>query len=233
VKVFRIRVHFPDWLTRFFPQSVWRMPAGENKVYLTFDDGPVPEVTPAILDILRQNDIKATFFCVGDNVSKHPAIYRQILTDGHATGNHTYNHIKGLGSKTKHYLDNVEQAARYIQSDLFRPPYGMMKQTQFLALRKKYRIILWDVISCDYDASLSPQQCIANVMDFVRDGSIITFHDSQKARNNVLEALPRVIQQLKQRGYSFDKIDPAEKKAHARHPFFKNQLSSIKRRNRA
>ncbi|MBN1926601.1 MAG: polysaccharide deacetylase family protein [Prolixibacteraceae bacterium] len=205
-KTLKIRVHLPDWLTKMFPHSVWKMPGNEKVVYLTFDDGPVPEVTPAIIDILNRYNIKATFFCVGENVVKYPEVYQQIIENGHTTGNHTFNHIKGLSCSKDYYIKNVDEAARLINSNLFRPPYGLLKQSQFNTLRKRYNIIMWDVISCDYDKGLSPKSCISNVMDYVREGSIITFHDSVKAKTNVLESLPEIIERLKHEGFSFNKI---------------------------
>lgn len=236
-KPLNIRVHFPDWLTRMFPRLVWRMPASEKKVYLTFDDGPVPEVTPDVLEILKKYNIEATFFCVGENVMKYPEIYRQIIENGHSTGNHTFNHIKGLSSSVKYYIENVEKASEYIRSNMFRPPYGLMKQSQFNRLHKKYNIIMWDVISCDYDRGLTPENCTQNVMCYVRDGSIITFHDSLKARKNVLESLPRVIENLVDQGYSFGKIEIPEKQKNTIPPWMK-QLQKArdnfnKRSNRA
>jgi peptidoglycan/xylan/chitin deacetylase (PgdA/CDA1 family) len=183
------------------------MATGEKTAYLTFDDGPVPDVTRAVLDILKERDIKATFFCVGDNVSKYPEIYRQILDEGHATGNHTHNHKHGLKNPNSAYFANIEKAAELIQSDLFRPPYGLLKKSQYNELIRRYKIIMWDVISCDYDPRLTPDQCYKNVIDFVRDGSIITFHDSYKSQQNVLTALPQVIDRLIEDGYSLKKIE--------------------------
>jgi peptidoglycan-N-acetylglucosamine deacetylase len=201
------RVHLPVWITSAFPEAIWQMPAGEKKVYLTFDDGPIPEVTYKVLDILREHQIKATFFCVGENVYKHPEIFEQIIEEGHSVGNHTYNHLRGIKCSDSVYYANVETANRLIGSNLFRPPHGIMKGVQFRYLSRKYKIIMWDVISCDYDPKLTPEHCFCNVVDFIRDGSIVTFHDSIKAEKNVLGSLPRVIEYLKGEGYSFDKIE--------------------------
>lgn len=182
------------------------MPSGEKTVYLTFDDGPIPSVTCAILDILKERNIKATFFCVGDNIVKHPEIFCQILQQGHAVGNHTYNHLHGLKTSNTEYISNIQKAAQHINSNLFRPPYGLMKGKQYKTIINQYDIIMWDVISCDYDPDISPEKCFQNVVDFVRDGSIITFHDSVKSEKNVLTALPRVIDFLLSQGYSFSKV---------------------------
>jgi len=200
------RVHLPEWFCRLYPDAIWRMATEEKTAYLTFDDGPVPDVTRAVLDILKDRNIEATFFCVGDNVVKYPEIYRQILDEGHATGNHTHNHLHGLKNSNSSYFANIEKASELIQSDLFRPPYGLLKKSQYIELIRRYKIIMWDVISCDYDPRLTPNQCYKNVIDFVRDGSIITFHDSYKSQRNVLTALPRVIDRLIEDGYSLKKI---------------------------
>jgi len=206
-KQFNLKVHLPGWFTGLFTNAIWNLPTDEKVVYLTFDDGPVPGVTSSILEILKAYNIKATFFCVGENVSKYPEIFQEVIKEGHAVGNHTYNHVKGVKYSNSHYYNNIEMAGRLIKSNLFRPPYGLMKRSQYLHLNKKYKIIMWDVISCDYDSTISPENCISNVIDFVRNGSIITFHDSYKAAKNVLIALPQVIEKLKEEGYSFRKIE--------------------------
>jgi peptidoglycan/xylan/chitin deacetylase (PgdA/CDA1 family) len=206
-KRINLRVQLPRWFSKLYPEAIWRLTKSEKTAYLTFDDGPVTDVTLAVLNILREKSIKATFFCVGDNVSRYPEIYRQIIDEGHAVGNHTYNHLHGLKNTNSDYFANIEKAAALIRSDLFRPPYGLMKSSQYKELINRYRIIMWDVISCDYDPVLTPDQCYNNVVDFVRDGSIITFHDSLKAKKNILTALPLVIDQLIKEGYSFKKIE--------------------------
>jgi peptidoglycan/xylan/chitin deacetylase (PgdA/CDA1 family) len=206
-KQFNLKVHLPGWFTGLFSNAIWHLPSIEKVVYLTFDDGPVPGVTSSIIEILKGHNIKATFFCVGENVSKYPDIFNEIIKEGHAVGNHTFYHIKGIKHSNSYYYNNVEMAGRLIKSNLFRPPYGLMKRSQYLYLNKKYKIIMWDVISCDYDSSITPEKCISNVVDFVRNGSIITFHDSYKAEKNVLAALPKVIEKLIDEGYSFRKIE--------------------------
>lgn len=187
-----------------FPKGVWRIPSEKEKVvYLTFDDGPIPEITPWVLDILDKYNIKATFFCVGDNVRKHPDIYKMVLDAGHRVGNHTFNHVQGIRKFTKQYLANTELAAKYIESDLFRPPHGHMRLPQFFTLRRKYRIILWDVVTRDYSKLLKPEQVLNNVKQYTRNGSIIVFHDSLKSETNMKYALPRSIEWLLEQGYTF------------------------------
>lgn len=187
-----------------FPKGVWRIPSEKEKVvYLTFDDGPIPEITPWVLDILDKYNIKATFFCVGDNVRKHPDIYKMVLDAGHRVGNHTFNHVQGIRKFTKQYLANTELASKYIESDLFRPPHGHMRLPQFFTLRRKYRIILWDVVTRDYSKLLKPEQVLNNVKQYTRNGSIIVFHDSLKSETNMKYALPRSIEWLLEQGYTF------------------------------
>ncbi|MDP4184212.1 MAG: polysaccharide deacetylase family protein [Bacteroidota bacterium] len=203
----KLQVHLPSWITNWFPAAVWKIPTENKEVYLTFDDGPIPEVTPRVLQLLREENVPATFFCVGENVSKHPEVFGQILDDGHMTGNHTYNHLQGLKTSKKEYYNNVEKANRLIGSNLFRPPHGWLRRAQYKKLSKKYKIIMWDAISCDYNPAVSPKECLRNVLDYVRPGSIITFHDSIKAEKNLFETLPKVIRMLKEQGYTFRKIE--------------------------
>jgi len=191
------------WL---FPGVFWRIPAPEGtpkSVYLTFDDGPIPEMTPWILETLDKYNIKATFFCVGENVQHYPALYNLLLEKGHRVGNHTFNHIQGIGRQSKKYIRNVAEAAKYIESDLFRPPHGHMRLPQLLRLRKLFRIIMWDVVTRDYSPYLTAQGVLNIVKKFTRNGSIIVFHDSLKATGRIEEALPKAIEWLLQEGYQF------------------------------
>ncbi len=196
---------FPVWF-RFVRGIKWRFSHQERKIYLTFDDGPIPEVTPWVLDILDQYHVKATFFCVGENVSRHPELYQEILNRGHQTGNHSYNHIKGLYKHSDDYIANVEKAATLIESHLFRPPHGLMRYAQVRKLRKQYRIILWDVVPRDYNRRLQPEQVLEKACRYSRNGSIIVFHDSIKAEKNIKYALPRYLEYCLSKGFSFDLV---------------------------
>ena len=172
----------PPWFYRaLFPGATWRIPSDERCVYLTFDDGPIPQVTPWVLNTLDQYGVKATFFMVGDNVRKHPDVFRMVVERGHAVGNHTFHHIQGIRYSTRGYLADVELAARLIPGNLFRPPHGHMRFPQLLRLRKTHRIVMWDVVTRDYSPHLSPQQVLANVKRYTRNGSILVFHDSLKS----------------------------------------------------
>jgi peptidoglycan/xylan/chitin deacetylase (PgdA/CDA1 family) len=189
------------WL---FPGAVWRKPVkGKKTIYLTFDDGPIPGITPWVLDLLDKYNIKATFFCVGDNVRKHPDIYQMVLDRGHRVGNHTFNHIQGIRTFSKRYLKNTRLASEYIDSDLFRPPHGHMRIPQFWILRRYYKIVMWDVVTRDYSKLRTSDQVFDNVKKYTRDGSVIVFHDSLKAETNMKEALPRSIDWLLAQGYTF------------------------------
>ncbi|MDR2954917.1 MAG: polysaccharide deacetylase family protein [Prevotella sp.] len=192
------------WL---FPGAIWRKPVeGKKTVYLTFDDGPIPEITPWVLDVLDKYDVKATFFCVGDNVHKYPDIYKMVLDRGHQVGNHTFNHIQGIRKFSKRYLHNTMLASRHIESNLFRPPHGHMRISQFFTLRRKYQIVMWDVVTRDYSKRMTPEQVLDNVKKYTRDGSVIVFHDSLKAEKNMKYAMPRSIEWLKEQGYTFELI---------------------------
>lgn len=206
MKCFDLRVRLPGFFTSLFKAAVWRLDKTSKVVYLTFDDGPVPEVTPWVIELLVKEDIKATFFCVGENVQRYPEIYNQILEGGHSVGNHTFNHWQGLKNDDQDFFRNIEKAGLFIDSDLFRPPHGWLKTSQYNFLKNNFRIIMWDLISCDYDHRIEPEKVLKNVTDFVRPGSIITFHDSIKAKNNLFKALPLSIKWLKEQGYQFEAI---------------------------
>jgi peptidoglycan/xylan/chitin deacetylase (PgdA/CDA1 family) len=195
-------LQFPRFLRPLFGKSVqWKVQTSSKVIYLTFDDGPVPEVTPQVLDILDSYGWKATFFCVGDNVRKYPELYQEVLRRGHRTANHTFNHLKGFETPTDKYVENIAQAAQYIDSDLFRPPHGHIRCKQIRMLKKNYQLIMWDVITHDYNQSLTPEQVYKNVERYLRKGSIVVFHDSIKARKNVLAVLPRALAFWKENGY--------------------------------
>ena len=190
----------PPWFFRaLYPQAIFRMDPNERAVYLTFDDGPIPEVTPWVLELLEKHNIKATFFMVGDNIRKHPDEYRMVVEHGHRIGNHTFNHIRGFEYSNPDYLANTRRVDEIIHSDLFRPPHGHMGFRQYYTLRHHYRIIMWDLVTRDYSKRMRPEQVLNNVKRYVRNGSIITFHDSLKSWNNgnLQYALPRSIEFLK------------------------------------
>jgi len=194
----------PRWLRSFFPGCIWEIEESRPIVYLTFDDGPDPEVTPFVLDLLRKYDMRGTFFCIGKNVAAHPGVYDRILREGHRTGNHTHHHLNGWKTDDETYLFNVSEAARLISSDLFRPPYGRIGRRQLRRLiREPYsmRPVMWSVLSGDFDPAISVAQCVRNVVDHARPGSIITFHDSQKAFPVLREALPVILEIFRQRGW--------------------------------
>jgi len=184
----------------------WDLPGEHRDVYLTFDDGPTPVVTPWVIDRLEEAGARATFFCLGRNVDKHPEIYRQILAAGHSVGNHSYSHLKGFRSSIKRYMDDIGLAAGMIDSKLFRPPYGRIFPGQVKAVMQQYDIIMWDVLSIDYNTSLSGERVLQNVTRHVKPGSIIVFHDSDKAAENLYYALPRTLEFLRQEGYSMRSI---------------------------
>jgi peptidoglycan-N-acetylglucosamine deacetylase len=233
----------PSILPLFFPQLTWRVNSDQKELFLTFDDGPVPGPTEFVLDTLKKYNAKATFFCIGDNVQKHSAIFKRTIQEGHAIGNHTFNHIKGWGTSTEKYVANVELCTKEISNqysvfgnqlpvtdhrlpntvyqppltshplpttshqpplaNFFRPPYGRIRTKQIDALKDKYRIIMWDVLTSDYSKSLSPEKCLAGSIKATRPGSIIVFHDSLKAERNMTYALPRYLDYFSQQGYSF------------------------------
>ena len=195
------------WLRWLYPRATWRMDKHERAVYLTFDDGPIPEATPFILKTLAEFNIKATFFMVGDNVRKYPDLYRQVVEAGHRIGNHTYHHIGGFRHSIKHYCDDADQANELLHTDLFRPPHGWMRIDQYLWLGRKYRIVMWDLVTRDYSKWLTPQEVLNNVRRYTRNGFIITFHDSTKSIEKLHFALPEAIKWLKKQGYEFKVFD--------------------------
>lgn len=201
-------------IKKLFSNYVWEIPNNENKVYLTFDDGPTPEITEWTLSQLKEYNAKATFFCIGDNIRKYPEIFHKVLDEGHSIGNHTFNHLNGWKTSIKDYLKNTDRCNKETRNsihetqNLFRPPYGKIKPSQSKLLRKfGYKIIMWDIISYDFDATISKEQCLKNVLKNVKSGSIIVFHDSKKAFSNLEYALPRTLEFLKEKGYTCDKID--------------------------
>ncbi len=198
----------PAFLQFLMPSYTWRVPTTEKILYLTFDDGPIPVVTPWVLETLRTYAAKATFFCVGDNVQKHPEVFQQLISEGHAVGNHTFNHLNGWKTETKTYLENVAQCRQVVNSQLFRPPYGRMKPQQLKALKRDFRIVMWDVLSGDFSQKLSAETCLQHVVQFARPGSIVVLHDSLKAERNLRYVLPRVLEHFSGLGFRFEGMKP-------------------------
>ncbi|HVX50350.1 MAG TPA: polysaccharide deacetylase family protein [Chitinophagaceae bacterium] len=199
----------PWWLKKIYPSLTWDIPAHDREIYLTFDDGPHETATPFVLNLLKQYNAKATFFCIGSNVVKNPAIYGDMLLQGHTAGNHTYNHLNGWKTPDKDYIDNIALAAKPIHSGLFRPPYGRISRFQAKLLQQgshPFKIIMWTVLSGDFDTGISPQQCLHNVTKHAKPGSIIVFHDSAKAYQRLAYALPRALDYFSKEGYIFKAV---------------------------
>lgn len=185
-----------------YPDRVWGIDTFEKNIYLTFDDGPHPVATAFVLDELKKYNAKATFFCIGKNVESNPGLYDRIITEGHGTGNHTQNHLNGWQTADEVYLDDVKLAARNIQSVLFRPPYGRIRSRQARRLND-YKIVMWDVLSGDFDLSISKEACLQNVLKNTGSGSIVVFHDSEKAWENLRYSLPQVLEHFSKKEYKF------------------------------
>ena len=204
-------VKTPRWLKRIYDSYLWSMPANDKDLYLTFDDGPHPEATVFVLKQLKQHNALATFFCIGKNVVAYPDIYQQILNEGHAVGNHTYNHLNGWKTNNDDYMRDIALASQEIDSDLFRPPYGRITSFQAKNLKpvmkgKEPKVIMWDVLSGDFDTECAAEQCLANVVLASVPGSIIVFHDSEKALEKLKYTLPRILHYFSEKGYSFKSL---------------------------
>lgn len=190
-------------MKRIYPRALWNFARGRNNIYITFDDGPIPGLTPWVLDELKKWDAKATFFCVGDNIKKHPEIFKRIKEEGHRVANHTMHHPRGFRHGVRAYLKEVEECRKLVNNNLFRPPYGQLSRAQYRALKKKgYRIVLWDVISYDYE-KIKPEACANNVIKNAKAGSIVLFHDNVKAEQNVRYALPAFLEHFSSQGFQF------------------------------
>ncbi|WP_316823324.1 polysaccharide deacetylase family protein [Pedobacter gandavensis] len=199
-------VKSPLLLKWYYPSLVWHKTRAQSVIYLTFDDGPIPDVTSFVLKTLKSFNAKATFFCIGDNIQKHPAIFDELKADGHAIGNHTFHHLKGWKTDDKTYLENFRQCQQLTNTNLFRPPYGRIKKSQISSLRSEFpelQIIMWDVLSGDFDTQLAPEKCYENVIKHTRNGAIIVFHDSLKAFDRLKYTLPRALQYFSEQGYQF------------------------------
>jgi len=197
-------VKIPKFIQILFPSIIWRKKNYQNNIWLTFDDGPTPKVTTFILNILKEEKVKATFFLVGEQIEQQPDLYNKIISDGHVIANHSYSHINSWKSNTVDYLNDIEKCQKLMpKNKLFRPPYGKISALQIWRLKKKYKIILWDVLSWDFSLSISPSKVKKNVMKNTTQGSIIVFHNNQKSFQNLTSILKETIQELKQKGFSF------------------------------
>lgn len=209
-------VKSPFWLKKIYPDLIWEIPEQVKKIFLTFDDGPHPIITTQVLDLLKAYNAKATFFCIGNNVVKYPEVYKRIIDEGHSVGNHTFNHLNGWKTADELYLNDIDKTKEHIDSNLFRPPYGRISRFQIQQLLKpKYqmKLIMWSVLSGDFDPDISAEKCLNNVLLSTKTGSIIVFHDSEKAAEKMLFALPKVLEQFSKSGFAFEKItDMALKK---------------------
>lgn len=205
----------PYLLTKLYPSLIWRIPTSEKILYLTFDDGPVSGPTEFVLDELKKFNAKATFFCIGDNVKKHPTVFERIKSEGHAVGNHTFNHLKGWNTATERYVENVQMCEQLVTShqspatgnrQFFRPPYGRITWNQIKALKDKYRIVMWDVLTHDYSKNISRNNCLNGSIKATREGSIIVFHDSLKAERNLTYVLPKYLEHFSSLGFIFKSL---------------------------
>ena len=202
-------VRTPIWLQKLFPDRIWQMSKSEKKIYLTFDDGPHPLHTPFVLDELKKYNAKATFFCIGNNVQSYPETFKRIIDEGHSIGNHTQHHFNGKKTADDIYIKDIKDAAKYIDSNLFRPPYGRIRSFQakiIKTLTRPYKIIMWTVLSGDFDTEISLQRCLENVLFKTGNGSIVVFHDSEKASEKMRATLPAVLKTFSSKGFSFEKI---------------------------
>lgn len=203
-----IPIKTPFVVKELFPNFIWEINTTKKELYLTFDDGPTPEITNWVLKVLSDFNAKATFFCVGKNVEKHPDIFQHIIDQDHTIGNHTHNHIKGWNTKTEDYLTNIEKASGIIPSKLFRPPYGQIKPKQGKKLiSMDYKVVMWNVLPFDWDNQVSEKTCLNNVISNTKNGSIIVFHDSIKASRNMQYCLPKVLEHFSEKGFVFKSIE--------------------------
>ncbi len=199
--------HVSNWMKNLYSDIIWNIGNNNRSIYLSFDDGPTPNVTENVLNILDEFHAKATFFCLGRNVERHQDIYQSILVKGHAVGNHTYSHLKGWKSNNLEYIKDIELASKYIQSRLFRPPYGQIKRSQIRYLKTRYKIVLWEVMSHDYEHRVSKEKSLQKVLRYSKEGSILVFHDSVKAWPKLKYILPRIIEHFSMKGFRFERIE--------------------------
>ncbi len=199
-------VKIPQFIRWFFPSVLWKEKGTTKKLFLTFDDGPTPYITEKVLQLLNQYNAKATFFCLGSRVKLYPLLYNQILEQGHAVGNHTFNHLKGLKTNNKVYFNDIEKASESIESKLFRPPYGKMKWSQYNELKKRFKIVLWDIIPGDFIENNTTERIIENILENISSGAIIVLHDSDKCAEKMLKVLPFILNELSKKGYYFESL---------------------------
>jgi len=202
-------LHYSPFLLKlFYSGYVWHIPTVEKKIFLTFDDGPIPGITESVIKTLSEFDAKATFFCIGDNVRKHPDIFQQLISAGHSIGNHTFNHLNGWRTEDQIYIENFEQCERQLNLDttLFRPPYGRIRKSQARLLPSTKKVIMWDVLSGDFSQEIKPEICLRKTIKHTRSGSIVLFHDSIKASKNMLYTLPRFLKHFSELGYHFEAL---------------------------
>jgi peptidoglycan/xylan/chitin deacetylase (PgdA/CDA1 family) len=198
----------PPWFIKaLYPTLSWNITTKDKTIFLTFDDGPTPDVTDKVLDLLKQYNAKATFFCLGKNVTAHPELFQSIINQGHATGNHTYNHLHGWKTDDAVYLDDVRKCKEVVNSVLFRPPYGRIKFSQIKKLKQNYRIIMWDILSGDFDKNLSKEKSLSILINNIRKDSIVVYHDSIKGSEKMFHTLPIILEQFSANGFRFDKIN--------------------------
>ena len=207
-------VKTPKFIQELFPNFTWKIPTEEKVLYLTFDDGPIPGVTPWVLEQLAQYDAKATFFCVGNNIEKHPEVFEEVKAAGHSIGNHTFNHLNGWSSDNLPYFHNIRHCANLTKTILFRPPYGKLRPRQTQFLLRHYRIVMWDVLSGDFDPNITEEQCLLNVTRNVEPGSIVVFHVSLKAEDKLRYALPKALAYFAEQGYRFEALNEQEMMVH-------------------
>lgn len=200
-------VKTPPFIKTLFSDFIWHVETEDKEVFLTFDDGPIPELTPWVLDVLKEFDFKATFFCVGDNVRKYPEIFERLIDEGHSIGNHTYNHLNGWLTDQESYIKNIQKCDQVMETDLFRPPYGKMRLSQSSIIKTEKTIVMWDILSGDFDQNITKEKCLNNVIENYVAGSIIVFHDNIKAEVNLRYVLPKFLEHLSEHGFKAQNLD--------------------------
>ncbi len=202
-----MKVQTPSILRSFFSSLLWEIKTTDKVIFLTFDDGPHPKITPKVLNILAQFQAEASFFCVGDNIANYPEVFQEVYHRGHAVGNHTFNHLNGWKTKDKTYFENIEKCNQLAKAKFFRPPYGKIKSSQIAYLKKQYQIVMWSALAYDFDKNVSEKECLDIAIKHTKPGAILVFHDSEKAKRNMLYALPRFLEHYAALGYRFLPLD--------------------------